>query len=375
MIYYYQTFRNSTGYFRQQMKILFISSCIPILSVTMNILKLTPLQLDCGPFFILILYIVYAYAIYHYDLMHVIPLSRKKIFEWIYDGIIVIDMNFSLKDYNHTAKAIFPSLDRSNIGIRLDLCTPQSPDFFSSIKRWYEQHKSLLPSEAVTPEEVIEFSILSKESFPLYFRARPMAIYDKDFLIGITILISNITKEKELLMELTRAAQIDTVTGILNRRYFIEQLHKQLDLLKQQSENGILIMFDLDKFKKINDNYGHQTGDYVLNKISSLASDKLQANDLFGRYGGEEFIIFLPSISLEKAASLVDDIRITFQNYIFKHNGKTLRLTASFGITKYYNQKTKSYYSFDEMVSIADDALYKAKANGRNQYVIQHEKI
>ncbi|WP_411681995.1 histidine kinase N-terminal 7TM domain-containing protein [Clostridium thailandense] len=373
IVIYYRAFLESTGYMRKQFRIMFYASMIPFVSLIFDQLEIVPLGMDCGAFGTIFIYIFFAYAIYRYDMMHIIPLSREKIFEWIYDGAIVVDLNYNLKDFNHAAKQIFQSLDKSLIGTEIELCTNECPEFFELLKDLNGKHRSdsTQKLEESFAEDVFEFSINTLKENIKYFKARLRPLYDKGLRIGSTILITDITKEKEMLLELERIAQLDGLTGILNRRYFIELANDELDRLLQQCGNGVMFMFDIDYFKRINDTYGHQAGDYVLKEIASIVKSIIRANDLLGRYGGEEFIAFLPDLSLNQAMIIVERIRAAFENHTFNYKGKFIKVTASFGVAEYYKHKHESYCSFDEMVMHADSGLYEAKKSGRNKIFLQ----
>lgn len=368
IVMYYHAFLKATGYIRQQLKFMFYASMLYCISQVIYQLGMIPLQIDCGPFVTFFIYIIFAYAIYNFDMMHIIPLSRDKIFEWIYDGVIVVDINYNLKDFNGAAKQIFNSLDKSLVGTKIGLCTSECPEFFELLKNWcnnkpYTDEKM----EEGSIDDIFEFSIKTTIEKTSYFKARLKPLYNKEVRIGSTILITDITKEKEMMYELEKAAQIDGLTGILNRRYFMELANFQFTRLLQQSGNGVLVMFDIDHFKQINDAYGHQAGDYVLKEIVSIAKIIIGHDSLLGRYGGEEFIAFLPDMSLDQAVTMVELVRAAFENHVFSYNGKLIKVTASFGMTEYCKQRYGTYSSFEEMVKNADCRLYQAKNEGRNQ--------
>lgn len=118
-------------------------------------------------------------------------------------------------------------------------------------------------------------------------------------------------------------------------------------------------MLDIDYFKKINDNYGHHVGDYVIIEITKLAKECLRDSDVFGRVGGEEFMVLLLYTSLEAAEEIAQRIRKTVDEHKFEH---VVHVTASIGVVS-YNTKDKSI----DMLKRVDDALYEAKNSGRNR--------
>ncbi|MDF2512730.1 MAG: diguanylate cyclase with sensor, partial [Herbinix sp.] len=269
---------------------------------------------------------------------------------------------------NVAATKIFKFLDRTYVGRKLELCTIECPEFSGLLTCWCESN--LKKTKKAERQEVFEFQVSSILGEVYYYKARPMALYDKESIIGTTILITDITDEKEMLLELERRARIDEVTGILNRRYFIELANMEFGKLIQQSENGIMVMFDIDHFKQINDSYGHQAGDFILKELADITAGIIRNNDLLGRYGGEEYIIFLPGLTVDNGKLVVERIRAAFEQHTFLFEQKAIQVTASFGITQYYKLEDNCYCSFDEMIKKVDRGLYQAKKNGRNQIVV-----
>lgn len=161
---------------------------------------------------------------------------------------------------------------------------------------------------------------------------------------------------------LAKQARVDFLTGIYNRRMFDQMLEAELARLARHDSMLSLIMFDIDHFKKVNDNLGHAGGDLVLQKIAELVSGRIRSHDIFCRWGGEEFIILLPANSLFQAAALAEILCTLISQYDFK-NG--MQITSSFGVAEYQHKETP--HSF---VKRADTALYRAKQQGRNQVVI-----
>lgn len=368
---FFKSIKKTSGYMQKQVKVMALTTLYPFISILFNLTGIVPFQLDSGPFIVFLAYMMFAFAIFRFDLMHIIPMSREKIFDWIHDGVIIVDVDMNLKDFNHAMKNVFHKIDKSYIGRNIELFTAECPEFFVLLKNWYENNKNR-PGSFINsvPEDIFEFHYPSLELKINYFQARIMGLYDKACLVGITVMITNITKEKEMLKELERRARFDDVTGLFNRRYFIELVDREFTRLMEQSGNGVMVMYDIDHFKRINDHYGHQAGDYVLKELASIAVNLLRYNDLLGRYGGEEYIAFFPDVSIEQAKIIVERIRAAFENHMFVYNGISMKVTASFGLSEYCRQENGIYIPFDEIVKNVDSALYQAKNNGRNQVVV-----
>ncbi|TYB32729.1 MAG: GGDEF domain-containing protein [Flexistipes sinusarabici] len=191
------------------------------------------------------------------------------------------------------------------------------------------------------------------------------------FAISYFIVRTGSKEVKSLLDRLHNMAVYDTLTGVYNRGAIIEQANKELSLMKRRIINGEppkclgIIMTDLDYFKKINDTYGHQAGDKVLCGFTDRIKQSLREYDVYGRWGGEEFVILLPETDHEKAAAAADRLRKLIMKKPFSINGTSLNITASFGVTCCYDP----YESFDTLLAKSDEAMYEAKESGGNRVV------
>ncbi len=155
-------------------------------------------------------------------------------------------------------------------------------------------------------------------------------------------------------------ANIDPLTLIYNRYKFLELAGLEIEKFRRYGRPLSIILFDLDFFKKVNDNYGHTTGDYVLRTVSQIINKNKRNSDLFARWGGEEFILLLPETPLPEALAVAERLRKSLADYDFD---KCHQVTASFGVA----ELESSDESLDAIIEKVDLALYKAKKNGRNR--------
>lgn len=166
-------------------------------------------------------------------------------------------------------------------------------------------------------------------------------------------------------------ALTDPLTGLLNRRAFVDRLVSEIARYKRLGQPLSLIMVDLDNFKKCNDIYGHLVGDEVLKHVAKCFSQFLRKYDFIGRYGGEEFVICTPGVDASVAYTIAERLRKSMKHVnIQQEEGEPLQLyiTASFGICE-FSDKIKDVY---DLTKEADEALYQAKANGKDQVVIKN---
>ncbi|MFC2073633.1 diguanylate cyclase [Campylobacterota bacterium] len=168
----------------------------------------------------------------------------------------------------------------------------------------------------------------------------------------------------DLFEQVRNLANRDFLTGAYNRRYFFDAGSAIFSKAKRKELPLAVAMLDIDKFKNINDTYGHDVGDIAIKEIKRILDETLRASDLVARFGGEEFCIVLEDITLEDTKSLFERIRKRFEDNIIQINDTKISYTVSLGVA-YGMEK-----SLDEMVKLSDEALYFSKENGRNQVKI-----
>lgn len=166
-----------------------------------------------------------------------------------------------------------------------------------------------------------------------------------------------------LYAEVERLATLDEVTGILNRRRLFQLGRREMELSRRYGTSLAAILLDIDLFKKINDTYGHTAGDRVLSGIASTISHNIREIDLFGRYGGEEFVILLPSTGAEAAREVAERVRELVAGLRFDTERGPLEVTISLGVA----MLTGDIPSLATLIDRADQAMYSAKQAGRNR--------
>ena len=181
---------------------------------------------------------------------------------------------------------------------------------------------------------------------------------------------TDITELKNAYKTIEKMSITDDLTQIFNRRYFHTRLKQEIQRSQRYQTNFSLIMVDIDRFKKINDNYGHQAGDEVLVRLASILKLNTRKVDVVARYGGEEFIILLPETKRNKAYKTAEKLRKLIADYKFYiSDGIQIHVTSCFGVSSLnpitdYDQDIEN-----TIIRSADNALYKAKEKGRNTVV------
>lgn len=160
-------------------------------------------------------------------------------------------------------------------------------------------------------------------------------------------------------------ATIDGLTGVLNRRGLEDAALKMQGICKRINLSMAVLVIDVDHFKKVNDKHGHLFGDDVLRCLTKVIAEILRSGDVLGRYGGEEFVVFLPNTVEKDATGLAERIRLGVEKSLHDINDKTIKSTVSIGVA----DSVRAGYDFKGLVAAADSALYVAKNKGRNRVV------
>jgi len=225
-------------------------------------------------------------------------------------------------------------------------------------------------------ETAIEFRVITSDDYILHVRASSKLIRDNDAkVVGISGILSDITKQYKAEKALQKAMEevkllsvTDVLTGGFNRGYLNENMPREMARSKRYCQPMAIIMCDLDHFKQINDNYGHQVGDRVLQKFVRDVKQLIRYNiDWVVRYGGEEFLITLPKTDLKGALTLAERLRREVSAKAIRlEDGRSLMITASFGVVCYDPELVAGEVSQDRLINQADIYLYEAKKLGRN---------
>lgn len=175
---------------------------------------------------------------------------------------------------------------------------------------------------------------------------------------------------KDALRYVKKLAATDALTGISNRRHFMDLANKEFNRSKRYGHPLSILALDIDHFKSINDNYGHQAGDKVLESISACCQSLLSATDVFGRLGGEEFSILLPEANTQSAQEMAQRVLDSVANLSVEYEGKLITFTTSIGISEVSDDSK----SLEALMQHSDQALYQAKHNGRNRMEVYKAK-
>jgi diguanylate cyclase (GGDEF)-like protein/PAS domain S-box-containing protein len=284
-------------------------------------------------------------------------LKYKSIFENVHDVFYQADMNGIITD-------ISPSIMRYSNYTREDLIGKPIADYYYNLEDRVNLFETMRKEGEVVDYEV---RLKSKEDRFVIVSVNSHFLYDAaGNPSGVEGSFRDITDRKKATEELKRLngllacqASTDPLTGIPNRSKFNESLSNEILRSKRFRLPLSVIIFDIDHFKKINDTYGHNTGDCALQYLTGLVAKVVRRHDLFARWGGEEFLIMLTNTEQHGAELFAEKLRLMIEKFNIPEVG---HLTCSFGVAEFAHDDTD-----DVLINRADQALYRAKAGGRNR--------
>jgi diguanylate cyclase (GGDEF)-like protein len=339
--------------FRRQAILLWIGSLIPWCTAILYNLGLTPYYLDPSPLALSLSGMVFALGFFRFHLLDIVPLARDVIFEGMDNGVLVLDTNDRIIDFNPRLSAMLPTVSKAVVGLTAFEALAAYPALLDLLKD--------------SPPEATGIVVVDGES-QHYYRASLIPLQDwRKQAKGKIITLNNYTPIKKLLDQMEILATRDSLTGVYNRRYFIELAAKEVYRSQRYGTAFSLIMFDIDRFKDVNDTYGHAAGDMALQAVAETCIGTLRQSDIIGRYGGEEFIILLPETDPPVATALAQRLRLALEQQQMQYEGHIIQVKASFGVTGVVPSTTAV---LDDLLRCVDQALYEAKETGRNRVCV-----
>jgi len=363
-------------FFRRQYLIILVGSIIPFAANIFSQTNYTELAgLDLAPVSFGVSSIIYAYAVFRHQFMDLVPVARGHLIESMSDGVLVLDEQGRIVDINPAMRNILDDEPASYLGQNVSVI----------LKQWEQNTEQLLNGIETRTELKIQKKLSS------YLDLRITALYDESQKVnGRLMVFRDVTDRKEVEKDLRRAmdrlqtqlieigalqsqlreqAIRDVLTNLFNRRYLEETLERELARATRESYPLCVIMMDLDYFKDVNDTYGHEAGDVVLKTIAETVTRQSRHGDFVCRYGGEEFVLVMPNIGIEKARERAEALHQIIGELNIPYGRFNLTITISMGIAWYpAHGKTK-----DELMRAADMAMYVAKNTGRNRVIIYDE--
>ncbi len=344
--------------FKQHYQTLLAVIFAPLVAVVANLLFLSPLNpypwLDFTTMGFVLGVVILDMGVMREGLLNSVPVVRDAVVEQLKDPVLVIDHSGQIIDANQSALAAWGG-SQSMRNTRVDQLISSIPttSILSSRKnsevtidgRAYEIASTHLDATNAQSNVALVFRDVSER------RAAEYAL-------------------KEAKEELERMAHTDALTNMFNRRFFMQRLGEEYERVRRHGSMLSVLIFDLDHFKQINDNHGHDAGDAVLIGVSAAVNEVKRVTDIACRLGGEEFALLLPETARPGAIHLAQRLRRSIRDYPYQvYTEETLKVTASVGVATVSAGATPP----ESLLKVADRALYKAKASGRDRVCVEED--
>lgn len=275
------------------------------------------------------------------------------------DGVVAINDQHRIVLYNRAAESIFGHTASQVLGQPLEMLLPEASR---------KAHKQLIESFAsegggarYMGERTSHIMGARADGTLVPLGATILRIQAQGGTLNVAIL-RDLSERMRLIEQLQVLASTDSLTGALNRRTFLERANHERARAERHGGDLALLIMDLDRFKSINDTFGHEAGDRVLQAFCQACRKSIRATDLFCRWGGEEFALLMPDTQLQGASVVAERIREDAQNSPAQFNDRTIYFTVSIGVGHY-----QSGDAIEGLVARADTALYASKHGGRNR--------
>lgn len=337
--------------YRSQALLLLAALLLPALTDIAYVLGYSPIQYyNLTPAVFSLSASIIAWDLFRFQLLDLRPIARDHILESIQEGIIVLDQQERIIDLNPAAKRM-ARITAAAIGKDLQNLQSRLHQVMHDLDREEKSWTEIQIGENPILTYELHFSEIKHPS------GRP---------IGRIITLRDNTERAELFHRIEHAAAHDDLTGTLNRQRFAELATQEFQRPGRAEYHRVsMIMFDLDRFKQINDQYGHAAGDEALIKVAQACSRLLRSSDIFGRIGGDEFAVILADTSTDDTARAAERLRAGIEKLEFLAEGQRVWLTSSFGIYTLQNGNEP----FNEVFKRVDKAMYRAKQSGGNRVV------
>lgn len=353
--------------YRRQSMLALIGAMIPLIGGSAYMLNLTPPGLNITPMSFMLAGLVYSANLFRFRMFDVVPVARDLLIESMSDGVLVLDKQNRIVDINPAAQEMLETTVA---------CIGKS--LVESVSQWQEiMHECCDRCQG-------RLTITQRGCSPRYVELRMTPLRDRaQNFTGQLIVLRDVTEQHHaetkvqqahdrlqtqlheievLQTQLREQAIRDALTGLFNRRYFEETFPRELARADREDYPLAVVLLDIDYFKNVNDTYGHQGGDRVLQAFGELLRRHSRASDVACRYGGEEFVLVMPKMSLAAAARRTEQICHAWQALPVLYRDQEIYATVSAGIGVF----PQDGQTRDTLLQEADQALYTAKADGRN---------
>jgi diguanylate cyclase (GGDEF)-like protein len=357
--------------FRSQLIVIFIGGLFPLLSGSLYSFGIDPVQgMDISAFGFLFTNIALILGFSYYQLLDLVPVAQDVLIRQVQDGIMVVDWQDRIVDINKRAFDVLHLPHENLIGKKYQDVLPWGLDLPKMNDRFIPTEYCLSETDHLYVDlQVSSLSPHTNQPAGYLFVFRDISLRKQTELQlkkANESLQKQIHETNRLQVMLKEQATHDSLTGLYNRREMDKVLNQiLLQSQKQESRFSIMVM-DIDHFKEINDQFGHQTGDGILRQFGQAIIQSTRSNDFSFRLGGDEILVVFPGMSIEEAQKKANLFREMLQNIVVEKNNNRVSTTISIGIAEYPTHGE----DVQDLINGADRALYRAKEKGRNQVLI-----
>ena len=374
VFYLLRSFRGAHRSQREQIVMILIGTSFPFIAGYISLLKLSPFpDLDLTPIVFSLSGIFYAYAMFGYKMMDLAPMGRDSVLDEMEEGVLVVDHLDRVIDLNPMALEFIDAGKKDPVGRPLTEMLPTWLNITDLNRKSISEHYRLeVEDDNLRHFDISIIPLINKtgEAVGRTFVVRDVSIQKNSEAI---LREMNAQLERQLGQinllhtQLHEQAIRDTLTGLFNRGYMEETLPRELARAERDGSSICVLMIDIDKFKLLNDTYGHSAGDTVLQKFGELVSRNTRQNDVACRYGGDEFVVLMPNISIDEAIRRGKQLRSLFSEQLFSFENIEVQTTLSIGVASFPDHGK----TVDALFLAADKALYSAKESrdSISQYV------
>lgn len=373
----------SSNLYRKQAFVVIASTIPPVIGGSIYIFGLLPPGINLLPMSFLLTGVIYFNSLFRDRLFDLVPIARNTIIEEMSEGVIVIDEAGRLIDMNRAARQYICPVKTDNDSDRSKLVLGQAIGVALSHWPQLAQHCQTLRDGDTIVETVPQMAN--------YVEVRATHLSGpQQYATGRVIILRDITQQQQdqlkikqanaelirqleanqvLRNQLEEQAIRDGLTRLFNRRYLEEALPAEFAKARRSGLPLSVLLLDIDHFKRINDTYGHLAGDQALRMFARVILQQTRQSDIACRYGGEEFLVAMPNMSLEDACRKADDIRRAFKGMLLKFEGYSFSATVSIGVGTVPDPAGIYTLTHPEhLLQKVDQALYRAKDNGRDRF-------
>lgn len=349
IIYFIGYLKNKVGYTKPHFLVFLFASLLPFIGIVLILFAFEEWCIDYSALLMPVSLLIISYGILKYDFLEIRTLARETIFENNFAGMLVLGPGKRIIDYNKAAEKFFEAINISLNNYPIDHILDGEPKLL----------------EIFDSESSRDFSLMI-DGEERFFEIDVVPLGDPhDGNTRMLKSIRDVTEERKVQEKLKFLATIDSLSGLYNRAEFMNLAKREFAWTKRNNEELSLLIMDLDNFKNINDTFGHAAGDEMIREIGSIIMTSFQKNHIAGRLGGEEFAVVLKNVSLEEAKKVAEKFRETVARRKVVYEEQEISFTVSIGVAS-IRGNTDNINDIEEILRMADDALYKAKSKGRN---------